>query len=211
MTTELCEEVLRAEESDIRPFSDDQNIVVGYACGDERTNYLPVAHWISGELGRCLFARLRSDADLSRTFGPDFKILSSLSVAPGATRVEWDRLILSVQHLPKLPYERQHRLLLPLLEKILRELEAEGLRERLRRSPLTNLSSMGQESSLSAARLGITGFREKSSLSITTVRACRSAAGRSAARIPTRLTSAARCGPANWPRNSLAEESMKLA
>ena len=48
MTTELCEEVLPAEESDIRPFSDDQNIVVGYACGDERTNYLPVAHWVSG-------------------------------------------------------------------------------------------------------------------------------------------------------------------
>jgi hypothetical protein len=26
-------------------------------CRDERTNYLPVAHWVSGELGRCLFAR----------------------------------------------------------------------------------------------------------------------------------------------------------
>ena len=111
VTTDLCQEALSAEESDIRPFSDDQNIVIGYACGDERTNYLPAAHWISGELGRRLFARLRSDADLSATFGPDFKILSSLSVAPGATSVEWDRLILSVQHLPKLPYERQHRIL----------------------------------------------------------------------------------------------------
>ncbi len=83
VTTELCEEVLPAEESDIRPFSDDQNIVIGYACGDERTNYLPAAHWISGELGRRLFARLRSDADLSAIFGPDFKILSSLEVEPG--------------------------------------------------------------------------------------------------------------------------------
>jgi S-adenosylmethionine synthetase len=83
VTTDLCQEVLPAEESDIRPFSDDQNIVIGYACGDDRTNYLPAAHWISGELGRRLFARLRSDADLSMTFGPDFKILSSLSVAPG--------------------------------------------------------------------------------------------------------------------------------
>ena len=78
VTTDLCEEVLSAEESDIRPFSDDQNIVIGYACGDERTNYLPAAHWVSGELGRRLFARLRSDADLSATFGPDFKILASL-------------------------------------------------------------------------------------------------------------------------------------
>ena len=127
VTTDLCQEALSAEESDIRPFSDDQNIVIGYACGDDRTNYLPAAHWISGELGRRLFARLRSDADLSATFGPDFKILSSLSVAPGATSVEWGRLILSVQHLPKLPYERQHRILLPILKHILRELENRGL------------------------------------------------------------------------------------
>jgi S-adenosylmethionine synthetase len=127
VTTELCQEVLSAEESDIRPFSDDQSIVIGYACGDERTNYLPVAHWVSGELGRRLFARLRSDADLSTTFGPDFKILSSLSVAPGATSVEWDRLILSVQHLPRLSYERQHWTLLPILKQILGELENEGL------------------------------------------------------------------------------------
>jgi S-adenosylmethionine synthetase len=127
VTTELCEEVLPTEESDIRPFSDDQNIAIGYACGDERTNYLPVAHWVSGELGRRLFARLRNDADLSATFGPDFKILSSLSVVPGATRVEWDRLILSIQHLPKLSYEGQHRTLLPLLEQILKDFEAQGL------------------------------------------------------------------------------------
>ena len=127
VTTELCQEVLSAEESDIRPFSDDQNVVIGYACGDDRTNYLPAAHWISGELGRRLFARLRSDANLSMTFGPDFKILSSLSVAPGATSVEWDRLILSVQHLPRLSYERQHRILLPILKQILGELENEGL------------------------------------------------------------------------------------
>ena len=127
VTTELCEEALSPEESDIRPFSDDQNIVIGYACGDERTNYLPAAHWIAGELGRRLFVRLRSEADLSATFGPDFKILASLEVKQGAIEFEWCRLILSIQHIPKLLYERQHRLLLPLLEKILRELEAEGL------------------------------------------------------------------------------------
>jgi hypothetical protein len=38
VTTDVCQEILPAEESDIRPFSDDQNIVIGYACGDERTN-----------------------------------------------------------------------------------------------------------------------------------------------------------------------------
>ena len=127
VTTELCEEVLPAQESDIRPFSDDQNIVVGYACDSKRTNHLPVVHWISGELGRRLFAHLRADPDLSATFGPDFKILASLEVTPGETRVQWRRLILSIQHIPKLPYERQHRILLPLLKQILKDLEAEGL------------------------------------------------------------------------------------
>ena len=120
-------EALSAQECDIRPFSDDQNIVIGYACGDERTNYLPVAHWVSGELGRQLFARLRSDADLSATFGPDFKILSSLKEKQGSIKVDWRRLVLSIQHIPRLPYERQHRIVLPMLEQILRDLEAGGL------------------------------------------------------------------------------------
>jgi S-adenosylmethionine synthetase len=127
VTTDLCQELLSSEESDVRPFSDDQNIVIGYACADERTNYLPVAHWISGELGRRLFARLRSDADLSAIFGPDFKILASLEVAADEIEVEWRRLVLSVQHIPKLPYERQHRILRPILRQILEELEGGGL------------------------------------------------------------------------------------
>ena len=96
----------------IRPYSDDQNIVIGYACGDERTNYLPAAHWVSGELGRRLFARLRGDAELSAIFGPDFKLLASLEVEAGEANVEWRRLVLSVQHIPKLSYERQHRIVL---------------------------------------------------------------------------------------------------
>ena len=52
---------------------------------------------------------------------------------PGQTRVGWSRLILSIQHIPKLPYERQHRILVPLLEQILRDLEARGWKERLQR------------------------------------------------------------------------------
>ena len=122
VTTELCRETLLREESDIRPFSDDQNIVIGYAWGDQRSNYLPLAHWLSGELGRRLFSRLRSSSDLSEIFGPDFKILASLQGVP-APRVDWGKLILSIQHRPKLPSERQHRILLPILEEILWDLE----------------------------------------------------------------------------------------
>jgi S-adenosylmethionine synthetase len=128
VTTDLCQEILSVEESDIRPFSDDQNIVIGYACGDERTNYLPVAQWVSGTLGRRLFAGIRSDTELSSIFGPDFKLLVSLEVMPNEPRIEWRRLVLSVQHTPKLPYERQHRILLPMLEQILRCLETGGVK-----------------------------------------------------------------------------------
>jgi S-adenosylmethionine synthetase len=127
VTTDVCQEKLSAEEFDIRPFSDDQNIVIGYACGDARTNYLPFAHWVSGELGRQLFKKIRGDPELSSIFGPDFKLLVSLEVKPDETRIEWRRLVLSVQHTPKLPSERQHRILVPILEQTLRRLEAGGL------------------------------------------------------------------------------------
>jgi S-adenosylmethionine synthetase len=126
ITTDLCQEILSAEEAEIRPFSDDQNIVVGYACGDQRTNYLPVAHWVAGELGRRLFLQLRNHRDLRIIFGPDFKLLVSLEANPGEPRVKWRRLILSIQHTAKLPYERQHRILLPILEKILGDLQTDG-------------------------------------------------------------------------------------
>jgi S-adenosylmethionine synthetase len=127
VTTDVCQEELSAEESNIRPFSDDQNIVIGYACGDERTNYLPVAHWVSGEVGRQLFAQLRGDAELSSIFGPDFKLLASMETKTGESRIKWRRLVLSVQHTRKLSSERQHRLLVPILKQILKRLEAGGL------------------------------------------------------------------------------------
>ena len=118
---------MSAEESDIRPFSDDQNIAIGYACGDERTNYLPVAHWVSGELGRELFAQIRGDTELSSIFGPDLKLLASLEARPDDARIDWRHLVLSIQQTAKLPFERQHRILLPILEQILRRMEAGGL------------------------------------------------------------------------------------
>jgi len=124
--TDFCQEKLSAEESDIRP-SDDQNIVIGYACGDERTNYLPVAQWVSGELGRQLFAQFRSNTEFSSIFGPDLKLLASLEARPDEARIDWRHLVLSIQHTAKLPFERQHRILLPILEQILRRIEAGGL------------------------------------------------------------------------------------
>jgi hypothetical protein len=73
------------------------------------------------------FTERSMEADFSGIFGADFKILASLEMTPGETRVEWRRLILSIQHIPKLPYERQHRILVPILKEALRCLEAGGL------------------------------------------------------------------------------------
>ena len=79
-----------------------------------------------------------------------------------------------------------------MLEQILRELESRrtggsGFDLHLR----TGSFSTGQGNSLSAARRETTGFRERSSLSTTTDRACRSAAERSAGKDPHKVD---KCG-----------------
>jgi S-adenosylmethionine synthetase len=130
LLTDLCEEALPDEEGDVRPFADDQNIVTGHAGGDARTNFLPTAHWVAGEIGRWLHRKLRADSALSDWFGPDLKVLAILDRAPAAGpagRITWRRLVVSVLHRPGLGAERQHRLLLPLLAARLEELERAGL------------------------------------------------------------------------------------
>ena len=125
ISADLCEEELPAEEADIRPFSDDQNIVTGYAC--RNAHHLPAAHWTAWELGKALHGVLRSDPVLRETFGPDFKLLVSLETDPASGRVAWRQLVFSVLHIPKLQSESQHRLLVPLLQRLLKRLEERGL------------------------------------------------------------------------------------
>jgi S-adenosylmethionine synthetase len=127
ITSDLCEEELPSEEVDIRPFSDDQNIVIGYACGNKATNYLPTAHWVAWELGRKLHGFITHRMDCRDLFGPDFKVLVSLDVEPRSGRVSWNRLILSVLHASGLQSERQHRILLPLIECVLSDNEINGI------------------------------------------------------------------------------------
>ena len=211
VTTELCQEALSPEEADIRPFSDDQNIVIGYACGDERTNYLPVAHWVSGDLGRRLFARLRSDANLSATFGPDFKVLASLELAPGEIEVEWRRLVLSIQHIPRLPYERQHRILLPLLEQILRDLEASGLEGTASTFTPNKLILNGAGEFAIGGPEGDYGLSGKKLVIDHYGPGVPIGGGALSARIRTRSISAGRCGLASWPKHWFAQGLMRLA
>jgi len=127
--TRVCVEELTSQEADIRPFSDDQNIVIGYACDCAATNYLPPAHYLALTLGRRLNAVLREDRELAETFGPDFKILCTCRTSQlgGNVRFEWDRLTLSAQHCRGSGLEEHHRLLTPIIGKLLKTLEGEGL------------------------------------------------------------------------------------
>ena len=127
--TRVCVEELTSQEADIRPFSDDQNIVIGYACDCAATNDLPPAHYLALTLGRRLNAVLRQDRELAATFGPDFKILCTCrtSQVGGNVRFEWERLTLSAQHGRGAGLEEQHRLLTPIIVELLKTLEGEGL------------------------------------------------------------------------------------
>lgn len=60
-------------EREVRAFSDDQAICIGYASSDAHTNHLPPAHWLSRRIGRELF-RLRLDQG-ARQVGPDGKVI----------------------------------------------------------------------------------------------------------------------------------------
>ena len=134
VTTDLCQEVLppKNQTSGRSPMTRTSSSATR-AATSEPTTFRP----LTGSPGtrapplRAAAERRGSLRDL-RTGFQDPRLVE---VTPGETQVEWRRLILSIQHIPKLPYERQHRILLPLLEQILRDLEDGGLEGQLRPSP----------------------------------------------------------------------------
>jgi len=70
------------DEREVRAFSDDQAICVGYTAACAATGNLPPAHWLSRRIGRELF-RLRLEQGAGQV-GPDGKVI----VQPG---VPWER------------------------------------------------------------------------------------------------------------------------
>jgi S-adenosylmethionine synthetase len=74
--SDLCTGPLRDGERDVRGVSDDQSLVTGYACGDERTAFLPVEHFLALTLARQLDNLRRQH---SSVLGPDGKALVGLS------------------------------------------------------------------------------------------------------------------------------------
>ncbi len=136
VTDDLCREALCEDEARLRRFSDDQNIVCGFATPDVKSNQLPLAHFVANQIGRRLcqwreggiveIGGKRGSAQTS--LGPDFKLLPHLvrcADRSGGVRWRWQRLTLSIQHVPGLYYEDQHRILLPLLKEICKTLAKE--------------------------------------------------------------------------------------
>ncbi len=91
--TDLCVGPLRDGEREIRGVSDDQSIVVGFATGDERTNFLPAEHFLARTLAQRLDEVRRRRADL---LGPDGKVLVALSGPKSEPQIR--AVSVSIQH-----------------------------------------------------------------------------------------------------------------
>jgi S-adenosylmethionine synthetase len=101
------------EERAIRGYSDDQNIITGYALNNPRTGYFPPALYVVRCLRRMLVELRERHADL---FGPDGKILVVLKEEEN--RFFWQRCNVVLQHDPRVGYEDFYRLISPLAEQI---------------------------------------------------------------------------------------------
>lgn len=98
--TDVCIETLSDEERQLRQYSDDQNVVNGYALNSPSSDYLPIEQYVALKIGRS-FIRKTSDTSSWNQgsicgFGPDFKIL--VQIKREDDKYLWERLTLSVQH-----------------------------------------------------------------------------------------------------------------
>jgi S-adenosylmethionine synthetase len=110
---------LDADEREIRRYSDDQNLVVGYAEGGEATSYLPVGPYTARRIRERLIALRAAHNDL---LGPDGKVLLCIEEREGAYR--WRRLNVSLHHARGASdYEALYALVLPALEEASRSLD----------------------------------------------------------------------------------------
>lgn len=107
-------------ERGIRRFSDDQNVVVGYAEGSEATNWLPPAPYAARKLRERLVALRLEHPD---RLGPDGKVLVRIDEEEGAFR--WGRVNVSLHHAPGAgDHESLYGLVWPVLEQVSEELDA---------------------------------------------------------------------------------------
>ena len=90
ISLDVCIETLSNDERNLRKYSDDQNVVNGYAINSPFTDYLPVEHFVAIKIGEAL-AKL-----VGNRLGPDFKVLVQL--IKENEHYIWQRLTLSIEH-----------------------------------------------------------------------------------------------------------------
>ena len=86
---DLCIEMLSDDERELRQYSDDQNVVNGYALNSIESDFLPVEHFVALKIGEALTKKYHYH-------GPDFKVLVQIEKENGILR--WHRLTISAQH-----------------------------------------------------------------------------------------------------------------
>ncbi len=96
---DICYDKLSNEERNIRVFSDDQCICIGYAYNDELTNYMPIEHYIAIDLGYTLRSEILDQKNTG--IGLDYKLLVVLDETNGVYR--WDHITVSI--LNKIGYD----------------------------------------------------------------------------------------------------------
>ena len=109
---DVCIETLSDDERDLRKYSDDQNVVNGYAINSPNMNYLPIAHYIANIIGEHYFGYR------DEYIGPDYKILVQISDDNG--KYEWDRFTISTQHKGDTKFETIYKSVKKDMEALLR-------------------------------------------------------------------------------------------
>lgn len=99
---------LPVEESAIRGYADDQNVVTGYACNSPSTGFIPPAVFLARNIRFSLSDLIRQFPGF---FGPDGKILVHLERKDG--KLTWKRCNIVIQHAPDIGYDVFFNLIAP--------------------------------------------------------------------------------------------------
>ncbi|MCR4661006.1 MAG: methionine adenosyltransferase domain-containing protein [Clostridia bacterium] len=105
-------EKLSDDERALRQYSDDLNIVNGYALNYPLTDYLPIEHFIALKIGE----RLKDP----KIGGPDYKILIQIEKENG--NLCWRRLTISIQQIDTFTYKDLYQQVKRKIDYILRNL-----------------------------------------------------------------------------------------
>ena len=120
---DLCMDILSDAEKNIRKYSDDQNIVCGFAINDVNTRYLPIEHYLANYIGENLWEWYKENK--MDFLGPDFKVMVEIkennSISDSDYSYDWEGLTLSFQHDSSISYKDLYKTLKAQVVRILEQ------------------------------------------------------------------------------------------